>query len=190
MYILSAVAGVLFIIGFVPYIYSILRKETKPSKVSWIIWGSLETITLAGMYAEHAVNGQIIGSALGNWVIVILAIKYGTSGWTKLDKFCLSGAVLGITLWMLFNNPTFGIMICLGIIALGAVPTITSAWKNPSHEDKPAWTIFWISCVCAIIAIPQWTLADAAQPIVFFVIDTIMMYVLYIHKTIQEGVLP
>jgi len=186
MYTLSAAAGILFIIGFVPYILGIIRMETKPSKVSWIIWASLETITLVGMYAEHAVNGQIVGSALGNWIIVILAIKYGTSGWTKLDKFCLGGATIGIALWMLFNNPTFGIMICLSMIALGAVPTLISAWKDPRREDRSAWTIFWVSCVFAIIAIPQWTLADAAQPIVFFTIDSVMMYILYIHipKTI------
>jgi hypothetical protein len=35
--------------------------------------------------------------------------------------------------------------------------------------------------VCAVIAIPHWTLADATQPITFFVIDTIMMYILFIR---------
>src|SRR5581483_6426724 len=69
--ILSVLAGILFIVGFVPYIRAIVRKETKPAKASWIIWASLDSITIAGMYAKDAVNGQIVGACLGAWVVVI-----------------------------------------------------------------------------------------------------------------------
>ncbi len=178
---LSVIAGLLFIVGFVPYIYAIMRKGTKPAKASWIIWASLDSITITGMYFEDAVNGQITGAVVGAWVVVILALKHGTPGWTRLDKFCLIGAVLGIVLWQVFSNPVLGIMISLSVVFSGSIPTFVSAWKDPSREDKLAWTIFWISCVCAVIAIPQWTLADAAQPITFFVIETIMMFILYIR---------
>ncbi|MBI4992462.1 MAG: hypothetical protein HZB99_04575 [Candidatus Harrisonbacteria bacterium] len=178
---LSAVAGLLFIAAFVPYIRAILLGETKPAKSSWLIWASLDTITLAGMYAKDTVNGQILGAVIGAWVVVALALKYGTPGWTKLDKFCLAGAVLGIVLWQAFSNPVLGIMTSLSVVFLGSIPTFMSAWTDPSREDKLAWTIFWVSCVCAVIAIPQWTLADAAQPVTFFAIETIMMYILYVR---------
>ncbi len=180
--IFSVLAGVLFFVGFIPYILSVIRKETKPAKASWIIWASLDTITIAGMYAKDAVNGQILGAVLGAWVVVGFALKYGTPGWTKLDKFCLCGAVFGIVLWQVFSNPVLGIMTSLGVAFLGSIPTFVSAWKDPGREDKLAWTIFWISCVCAVIAIPQWTLADAGQPITFGVIESIMMYILYIRS--------
>lgn len=75
--VLSVVAGLLFLAGFVPYIIAIVRGETKPAKASWVIWASLDTITLLGMYAENAVNGQIVGAMLGAWVVVVLAIKFG-----------------------------------------------------------------------------------------------------------------
>ncbi len=179
--IFTVIAGLTFILGFIPYVRAILRKETKPAKASWIIWAILDTITIAGMYAEHSVNGQIIGAVLGAWVVVILALKYGTSGWTFLDKFCLIGAILGIILWKTFSNPVLGIVTSLSIVFLGSIPTFVSAWKDKSREDKLAWTIFWISCVFAIIAIPSFTWADASQPIVFFAIESIMMYILYIH---------
>jgi len=182
---LSVIAGLLFVAGFVPYIRAILRKETKPAKASWIIWASLDTITIAGMYAKESVNGQILGAIAGAWVIVALALKFGTPGWTKIDKFCLGGAVLGIALWQVFSNPVLGIMTSLSVVFLGSIPTFTSAWKDPSRENKLAWTIFWISCVCAVIAIPQWTMADAAQPLTFFAIETIMMYILFIRPRSQ-----
>lgn len=63
--VLSLLAGVLFVAGFVPYIRAIVRGQTKPAKASWIIWATLDTITIAGMYAKDAVNGQILGAVLG-----------------------------------------------------------------------------------------------------------------------------
>ena len=91
---LSILAGLLFVAAFVPYIRAILRKETKPAKASWFIWASLDTITLAAMFFKDTVNGQILGAVLGAWVVAVLALKYGTPGWTKLDKFCLGSAIL------------------------------------------------------------------------------------------------
>ncbi len=166
---LSVAAGILFIIGFVPYIRAILH-GAKPAKASWLIWASLDTITLAGMYAKNTVNGQIIGAVIGAWIIAGLALKHGTAGWTKLDKFCLGGAVIGILLWQGFSSPVLGIVTSVSVVFLGSFPTFVSAWKDNSRENKLAWTIFWASCVCAVIAIPRWTLADTAQPITFFVI--------------------
>ena len=177
----SVLAGLLFIAAFVPYIRSILKKETKPAKASWIIWASLDTITLTGMFFKEAVNGQILGAIFGAWIVVVLTLKYGIPGWTKLDKFCLGGAILGIILWQIFSDPTFGIMTSLSVVFLGSIPTFMSAWKYPSRENKLAWIIFWVSCIFALIAIPRWTLADAAQPITFFAIETIMMYILFVH---------
>ena len=180
--VFSALAGLLFVAGFVPYIRAILRGETKPSKASWIIWATLDTITIAGMYAKSAVNGQMIGVVLGAWVIVALCLKYGAPGWTRLDMICLAGAVLGIVLWQVFSNPVLGIVTSLSVELIGSIPTFVSAWKDPGREDKLAWTIFWVSCVCAMIAIPHVTWEDAAQPTTFFAIESVMMLILYFRE--------
>lgn len=134
------------------------------------------------MIAEHTVNGQIIGAVIGATIVIGLAMKYGTPGWTKTDKFCLGGALLGIALWLAFNNPSFGIITSCAVAFLGSIPTFLSAWKDPNREDKLAWTIFWISCICAVIAIPQWNLANAAQPITFFSIESIVVFILYFRS--------
>lgn len=185
---LSVLAGLLYIIGFIPYIRAILRKETKPAKASWIIWASLNIIICAGMWAEHTVNGQILGAVIGALVVMALALRYGNPGWTKLDKLCLGGAVLGIALWQIFESPVLGMVTSLIVTFIGSIPTFVSAWTDPSRENKLTWTLFWVSGVCAIIAIPYWTLADAAQPIVYFAIDTIITGIVYIRPRLLVAV--
>jgi hypothetical protein len=181
---LSALAGILFVVGFVPYIRAILVGATKPAKASWIIWASLDTITICGMAVQHSLNGQIIGANAGAWIVVVLALKYGTMGWTRLDKFCLIGAVLSIALWAIFSSATVGLIISNSVAFLGSVPTFVSAWKDPTKEDKLGWTIFFVSCICAMLAIPRFTFDDAFCPMVFFSIETIMMYILYIKPRV------
>ena len=152
-------------------------------KATWIIWASLDTLTLTGMFLKHTVNGQIIGAVTGAWIVAALALKYGESGWTKTDKLCLKIGVVSLIAMVLF--PVVGILTSLTAVFVGSFPTFQSAWKDPSQEDKLAWTIFWTSCLCSVAAIPQWTWGDAAQPLTFFLIETIMVYILYIkprHK--------
>jgi len=165
----------------------VVKSETKPVKASWIIWASLDTITLAGMTAKHSLNGQIVGAVAGAWIVVVLAMKYGIPGWTKLDKFCLGGALLGIALWAIFNSPVMGLVTSVSVVFLGSFPTFVSAWHDPCRENKVAWTIFWASCVFAVMAIPKLTLQDAMQPITFFLIESIMMYILYIRPKLKQS---
>ena len=186
----TAVAGILMMAGFVPYIRAILRdrhlpadapNRTTPMKASWIIWTTLDTITLAGMIAKGTVNGQMIGTIIGAYITVGLVLKFGKSGWTKLDKRCLGGAALGITLWALTRNPVAGIATSCAVLFLGSIPTFESAWEDPSRENRAAWTLYWLSCLSALAAIPAWTIADALQPITFATVETTMMVILYIR---------
>ncbi|MDP3772939.1 MAG: hypothetical protein Q8Q85_01600 [Gemmatimonadales bacterium] len=179
--VFSVLAGVLIIAGFVPYIWAILRKGAKPVKATWIIWITLDTITLAGMIVKGTVNGQLIGAMIGVSIVVGLALKFGSPGWTRLDRFCLGGAALGIALWALTRDPIAGIATSCAVLFLGSIPTFVSAWEDPNRESTLAWTFYWCSCVFAIAAIPQWTIADALQPITFAVTDTTAMAILLVR---------
>ncbi len=180
MQILSTLSAIVFIIAYIPYICAVVRGETRPQKTSWIIWGALDSITFTGMFARHSVNGQITAAVIGTWTVATLALKYGKPGWTWLDKFCLLCAALAIVLWQVFDSPTIGLTTSLTAMFIGSVPTFQNAWGKPGEEDKLAWTLYWISCLLAVAAVPSWSLDDAAQPITFLAIESTMMFILFV----------
>lgn len=175
---LNILAAALFFGGFVPYIYTIVRGRTKPSKASWVIWASLDLLTAMGMYASGSLNGQMIGAAGGAWTVACLSLWYGEHGWKPLDKVCLLAGGIGIILWLTMGSPLPAIITANVILAVGGIPTLVAAWKDPCRENRLTWTLFWLSCLCAILAIPQWTMEDALQPINFAAFDTAMMGIL------------
>jgi hypothetical protein len=178
---LSVAIGVTAAMGYAPYVVAILRGRAKPAKATWAIWALLDSIALAGMYAEDAVNAQIVIALLGAMAITALGLKYGRGGWTALDRVCLGGAVLAIVLWKAYDSPVLGIMTSLSGVLIGALPTFVSAWKDPSKEDRTAWTLFFVSGLLAVVAIPSWTLQDAAQPLIFFVVNATVALFVYVR---------
>lgn len=186
---MSVLSGIIFTIAFIPYIRAIWGTrhlppgtpgKAEPSKTSWIIWVSLDTIALAGMYVEHAQNYQILSAVILGWVVVFLALKYGTSEWTKFDVMNLVGAAAGVILWWIFRRATIAIVISMAVVFTGSFTTFEKAWKHPEKEDKLAWTLFWLSCLQMMAAVHEWTLAHATQPVTYFVIESIMMYLLFL----------
>ena len=178
-HVLTISAGVLSLSGFIPYIRAIVQGRTRPSSVSWLIWAILDVTILAGMFYKNALNGQMIGATAGSCTVACLTIIYGARGWTKSDKYCLVGAVLGIVLWRVLNDPIFGIVVGNTVSFLGSIPTIKLAWEDPGHEDRISWTIWLLSSTLSVLAIPAYTPADVMQPSVFLVVAVAMMYILY-----------
>lgn len=192
---LSLVAGILFVLGYIPYIRAIwqtrklptgAKGKAEPAKASWVIWTTLDAINLAAMYAANTLNGQIVGAIVGAMIVVVLALRFGKPGWTKLDRLCLGGAAAGIALWAIFQSPVLGIAVSNAVVFIGSFPTFASAWKDPSRENRLAWTLYWVSCLFATAAIPAWTLGDATQPLTFLAVETIMMFILFVRPRFRS----
>ncbi|MBT4850211.1 hypothetical protein HON36_05170 [Candidatus Parcubacteria bacterium] len=175
----ALLAGVILILAFIPYFIAIVKGETKPSKASWIVWASLDIVAFAGMLMKGSLNYMIGAAVICATTTVFFSFKYGAPGWTTLEKFCIAGAAIGFII--LAINPLLSIYISLILLFVGAFPTFSHAWKDPSREDKFAWTLFWLSCVFGLLGTTIWDTAHAGQPIVFFIIESTMMYILYIR---------
>jgi len=185
--LLSLTAGILYVVGYIPYIHSILKGTTKPVLSSWLIFATLDIITIAGMLSKDVLSGQMIGATAGSGIIATLAFVRGTSGWKALDIVCVAGAVIGLLLWIFSGDATLSIFLNISVMFIGCIPTFVSAWKNPLHENKVTWLIQLVSCVLQVIAIPSWTLAGASQPVGFLLMESIMVYLIWVRPLLQKS---
>jgi hypothetical protein len=174
--LMTAGAVILAIAGFVPYIWTIWRDRNKvdgvkPSQTSWIIWGTLTTLTAAGMHQSGTLNGQMIIYVIGDCIVVPMALIWGTRNWKPLDYACLAGAGVGLVLWAATDTPLVAILVGSGITFIGSLPTFGKTWTNPEQEPPSAWVIAASTSALQSLAIPEFTLAHATSPLTYLVIQ-------------------
>lgn len=178
----SAISGVVFLGGFYSYICAIIRKETVPVKITWTLGAILDMVTFFGMMAKKTLNFQIVGACVGSVIVMLLSWKHGSSGWKPIDVICAMSASLGILLWIIFGNSEIGISISCITMLVSCVPMFKATWIDPSKEDKVSWTIFLISCIFELFALTKLTIADAAQPITFTIIELTMVLLICLRS--------
>jgi hypothetical protein len=190
---LAVIAGVLFLLGFYPYAKAVWDTRNLPSrspgkvepkKSTWIVWVLLDWILGYGMYVADTLNFQIVGCCIGASITLVFALLYGDPKWEKEDKWCLLGAGIGFVLMQV--SPEVSIVAVCIVALLGSIPTLMSAWKYPDAEDVTAWVIFFTSCVIELFAIKEWQLADAAQPVTFFLIEGSMITLMVVQRILKN----
>jgi len=183
--IAGKLAGIISLSAFFPYILSILRRETKPNRASWIIWAIVSSIIalsyrdVGASYAFLAPVGYVVGSI----IVLILSIRNGVGGWTPFDRLCLIGAAFSLLLWRIFNSPISALLVNLFINFLGTLPTIRKAWYQPETESKIAWVLFSSGTIVNLFAIEKWTFSMAVYPIsMVFIVGIVVILVLWTKR--------
>ncbi len=179
--VLSILSGLLAALSYFPYGLAIWRKQTKPCRATWLIWSMLDIVIWLGMFAKNAQTIQMSVVAVGTLIIAILALRHGKPGWSRIDIFCMACSCVGIILLFL-ANPIVGLLVGLVVMVIGSIPTFISSWQDPTRENRTGWLLSWLSSFCATLAIPSLTIADAAQPITFLSMGSVMMYVLFLRN--------
>jgi hypothetical protein len=163
---MGIISGLVVFATIFPYVTSIVRRETVPNRVTWIIWSSIGLVLLLGSKATGATETMwfaIIGFT-NPFIIFLFSLKYGVKGWTKLDFACLSGAALGLIGWKLTGNPLVGILCCLATDLCGLIPTVRKVWKDPTSESFWGWLPYPFGCAFGLLAVQEWKLGIWIYP--------------------------
>lgn len=167
--IIGMIAGVLALVGYVPYIISILRNKTQPNRATWFIWTIVGGLLAFSFFAEGDPKAVWlpIGYFIGPLIVAILSLRYGYATWTRIDTLCLTAALISIIPWILSKDATITLLINVFIDAAGAIPTLIKTYSEPETEDFTAWLIFFIANTLQLFAMTEWNLA-ATYPIYLF----------------------
>ena len=156
--IFGQLSAVLSVLAFLPYILGTLRRQTRPQRASWTIWGTLSSLSFAALLYEGASSSLwFVGAQAGGTVaIAALAVPFGTGGYNRRDIAILALAGVGLVLWAVTKDAGWTLALAISVSLLGGVPTVLKAYRAAPSEALGTWVLLLLSALCA--------LASAARP--------------------------
>lgn len=177
---IGQVAGIIALISVVPYLVSIFKGKTKPSRAAYAIWLVIDTVTVAGYIASGARTTAwvFLAFTFTTIVIFILSLRYGVGGFNKLDLCCLGAATIIILLWVSTGNPLIALYMGLSAKMLGYFPIVKKAYLQPVTENALSWSMAAAASTLNLLALTSFQLHIALAPFVTTITDVLIAILL------------
>lgn len=143
MEMVIATGATLTAVSTIPYLVGITKGTLKPKLVSWFTWFLLSILLTGAAITEGHTPSAIMSSvaALCTGIVVVLGLRHGSRSLDRLDILCLSGAMAGIAIWLMLDNPALAIFVAVAVDIIAFIPTLVHAWKAPDEESLIAFVI-------------------------------------------------
>ncbi|MEK7452328.1 MAG: hypothetical protein AAB664_03230, partial [Patescibacteria group bacterium] len=110
------------------------------------------------------------------FVIAILSLRYGYSGWGRTDTRCAIAVVVAVGIWIVTKNPVLALVMSIVADFLGAIPTVKKVWFQPRTESRSAWTLAVFATMLNFGAVQTWGFSDVAFHGYLFFINGIIAW--------------
>ncbi len=186
--IFGIIGGVFSILAFVPYIAAIIKKGAKPNRASWIIWNITDTILLASYFSVGARTTIFVPIVyvVNAFIVLLFSFRYGVSSWSRLDIASLAVSGLSLIIWSLTQNPLIALLMNLLMDSVAYLPTIKKSYIDPSSESGLGWLFFFIGACFNLLAVDSLAFGTIIYPIVMFVMEGILVAILYRKKIFKQ----
>lgn len=163
----SAIAIVLTLIAFMPYIRSIWQGKTKPHVFSWVIWGCTTCIVFFAQLAGHAGIGAWpigISGAISIYVAVLAYLKHADLRITGFDWFLFSLAMAALPLWYITSSPLWTVVLLTTIDLIGFGLTFKKAYRYPFEEPLMFYALMALRNGFALLALEFYSTTTVLFP--------------------------
>jgi hypothetical protein len=174
--LIGQLAAVIALISVMPYVVTIFRGRTKPSRAAYAIWLLVDLVTTVSYVAAgaRATSWLFWAFTLTTVIIFLLSIKYGMGGLGRLDICCVAIAMLAITLWVVTDDPILALYTILAAKLLGYAPIITKAYRQPETENQLSWAMAAAASCLNLFALTSFRPEIALVPIATAATDVVI----------------
>lgn len=174
--LLSAIGVLIAALSGILYIRTILKGQTKPSRVSWGGWTLVGVLGLLSSREGGAGIGLLVAVVITAVVAVTFVLslnpKYGKPGGETLDYAAGGVAAVALLTKPLINySPAIGATIAILADVVFLWPTLRSSWRHPEYEALYPWVIGTIALLLGAISLGKYNFSSAAYPIYIFLAD-------------------
>lgn len=185
---LAIIAALIALLAYLPYFRNIMRRKTRPHAFSWLVWGSMSTVAFFAQYGDGGGAGTWIlaMAAICDLTIFFLALNRGETNINKVDWLCLSGAMIGMALFMLNSDPTSSVVLISSIYIIGFIPTIRKSVAKPRQETAVTYMFNSLKYVIAICALGNYTFVTLLYPSVVALMNGSFVIILLYYRSRKQ----
>ncbi len=164
--ILSVLGGLIMLFSFVPYARDILKDKVKPSRSARLM---MVLLIFVSLFQQKSLGSgwllaMTVGDGIGAVGILLLALKKGVGGLSKIDIACYLLLGMDIALWLTTGNALLAIH--LGIIAdlVAMTPVFFKTWQQPWTETPLFFILGIVAPLISILGVGRYSYAIILFP--------------------------
>lgn len=182
--IFGLISAVATLAGFIPYVYSVYQRKTKPHLFTWLVWGTLTGIIFAIQLSQHAGPGSWgIGLTAATCAVIMgLSFFWGEKTGTLFEWIALIASIATIPLWLATSDPTLSAVLITFIDVAAFYPTVAKTYRNPWNEHLFYYWVWLIKYPASVIGLNVFSLANAIYPIVWTIIGVAFLAMAFYRR--------
>lgn len=174
------------LVGIVSYIRETLQGDTKPNKITWLMWAVAPLIATAAALSD-GVGWAVLPvfmAGFGPLMVFIVSFVNPNAYW-KLERFdylCGFCSLLALVLWGITKEPVIAIVFAIASDGFAAIPTLMKLWIYPETETVSPFTAGLFSALTSFAAIKIWSFSSYAFAAYLVVINICLIFAFYRRK--------
>lgn len=176
-FIFALLAGILALIGNIPYLVRMFRGHVRPHPYTWFIWSIVSGVTFFGQWAGGAGWALIAfgASEIFTIIIFLFSLRYGFKHIPKHDTVYLIVALLGILPWIISRDPTWSVVIMVSLDVIAFIPTLIKTSRHPQSETPVLYGANTLRHTLALVALGNYNIATMLHSITMILTNTGMV---------------
>ncbi len=186
MHYLVVWSAIIAVTGMLFYIVSILKRHTKPHRVTRLVATVILGLGTIGLYSAGDFSTFYVYCIYTSFsfAIFLLTLWHGVGGWTKTDIICLCVALCGIIVWQVSSHAIIAVFASIIASFIGTVPAFIKTYESPKTE-------YWVYYFCNIpsnllifFAHDTYTFSNSVFPLYYVAWNVLFLYFIF-HKKIR-----
>ena len=168
------------LLGVVSYIKETVRGNTKPNRVTWLMWSVAPLIGSIAAFSDGVrwAALPVFTSGFFPLLVFIASFVNPKSYWElkKFDYLCGLCSALALLLWGITKEPIVAILFAIASDGFAATPTLIKSWRRPETETLDVYTASLFSVMTSFLAMKTWSFAEYAFPAYLTILNLCLIF--------------
>jgi hypothetical protein len=184
------VGAIVGFFGIAAYIKETLRGNTKPNKVTWLLWSISPLIATAAALSDGVRLAVLPVFIAGFTPLLVFFVSFiNKKSYWKLwtfDYLCGLFSVLALILWAITKEPIVAIIFSIMSDGFAAIPTIIKSWKHPETETGSAYAAGILNAATSFAAVKIWYFTEIAFPAYLIIVNLCLAIFIYRKRIFKK----